>query len=167
MIHSFEDWYFEDKFTPVGKWQANFHSISDVEADSRNIYGMRDDGTWARFQSDGGVEQHRLAAFRGYFEFDAPAGARNRAAALPGTYKTLFQMVEQEGTSAGENIDYNNTGYEGDIPYTDGAPTAIQPTIVAIDADGNCRYFDLQGRLLDNKPGKGLYIKNGKKIANP
>ena len=167
VIHSFEDWYFEDKFTPVGKWQANFHSISDVEADSRNIYGMRDDGTWARFQSDGGVEKHRLAAFRGYFEFDAPAGARNRAAALPGTYKTLFQMVEQEGTSAGENIDYNNTGYEGDIPYTDSDPTAIQPTIVAIDADGTCRYFDLQGRLLDNKPGKGLYIKNGKKIANP
>ena len=109
VVNSFEDWYFEDKFTPVGRWQANFHSISDVEADSRSIYGMRDDGTWARFQSGGGAERHYLTAFRGYFEADAPAAARQRAAALPGTYKTLFQMMEQEGTSAGENIDYNNT----------------------------------------------------------
>ena len=166
VVYSFEDWYFDDKFTPVGKWQANFHSISDVEADSRNIYGMRDDGTWARFQSAGGLEQYRLAAFRGYFEADAPAAARNRAAAKPGTYKTLFQMIEEEGTSAGENIDYNNTGYEGNIPFTDGDATAIEPTIVTIDADGTCRYFDLQGRLLEGKPDKGLYIKNGKKVAN-
>lgn len=53
VVNSFEDWYFEDKLTPVGKWQANFRSISDTEADNMNIYGLRDDGTWARFQSDG------------------------------------------------------------------------------------------------------------------
>lgn len=47
VVNSFEDWYFEDKFTPVGMWKANFRSISDVEADDMNIYGLRDDGTWA------------------------------------------------------------------------------------------------------------------------
>ena len=166
VVNSFEDWYFEDKFTPVGKWLANFHSISDVEADNMNIYCLRDDGTWARFQSDGGTEQHRLSAFRGYLEADAPATARMRAAPQPGTYKTLFQMSDQQGTTTGENVNYDNLGYEGNIPYTDHTPTDIQPTIRAIDADGTSRYFDLQGRPLNGKAGKGLFIENGKKIIN-
>jgi len=165
-VYSFEDWYFEDKYTPVGKWQANFRSISDVEADAMNIYGLRDDGSWARFQSENGVEQNRLSAFRGYFEADAAAAARMRAAALPGTYKTMFQMSDQQGTSTGENVNYDNLGYEGTIPYIDGTPTDIQPTIRAIDADGTSRYFDLQGRLLNGKPDKGLFIENGKKAVN-
>ena len=160
VVNSFEDWYFEDKYTPVGKWQANFHSISDVEADTMNIYGLRDDGTWARFQSEGGVEKNRLAAFRGYFEADAPAAARMQAAAQPGTYKTMFQIGDQQGTSTGENVNYDNLGYEGNIPVSS-SQTGIQPTIVTLDADGTSRYFDLQGRMLDGKPSKGIYIENG------
>ena len=166
VVYSFEDWYFEDKFTPVGKWQANFHSISDVEADAMNIYGLRDDGTWARFQSGGDTEQNRLSAYRGYFEADASAAARTRAAALPGTYKTMFQMIDQQGTSAGENVNGDNLDFEATIPYTDSETTDIQPTIRAIDADGTSRYFDLQGRLLNGKPVKGMYIENGKKVIN-
>ena len=164
LVYSFEDWYFEDKFTPVGKWQANFSSISDVEADNMNIYGLRDDGTWARFQSEGGVEQHRLSAFRGYFEANDSASARRHAAALPGTYKTMFQISDQQGTSTGENVNYDLLGYEGNIPYTASAPTGIQPTLRTIDADGTSRYFDLQGRMLNVKPDKGLYIENGRKV---
>ena len=168
-VNSFEDWYFEDKLTPVGKWTANFRSISDVEADDMNIYGMRDDGTWARFQSDGGVEKNRLAAFRGYFEVIdnteiGVASVRRRAAPLPGTYKTMFQTNDQQGTSTGENVNYDNLGYEPTIPYPSSTPTGIEPTIQAIDADGTCRYFDLQGRLLNGKPVKGLFIENGKKV---
>ena len=166
VVYSFEDWYFEDKFTPVGKWQANFHSISDVEADAMNIYGLRDDGTWARFLSGGDTEQNRLSAYRGYFEADASAAARTRAAALPGTYKTMFQMIDQQGTSAGENVNGDNLDFEATIPYTDSETTDIQPTIRAIDADGTSRYFDLQGRLLNGKPVKGMYIENGKKFIN-
>ena len=75
-------------------------------------------------------------------------------------------MMEQEGTSAGENIDYNNTDYEGNIPYAEGSHTGIEPTILTIDNDGTHRYFDMQGRMLNVKPGKGLYIKNGKKFIN-
>lgn len=167
VVNSFEDWYFEDKFTPVGKWNANFRSISDVEADTMNIYGLRDDGTWARFQSEGGVEKYRLSAFRGYFEADAsgdsPAAARMYVAPQPGTYKSVFQVSDQQGTSTGENVNYDNLGYEGIIP-TAGTPTGIQPTIVTIEADGTSRYFDLQGRMLKGKPYKGLYIDNGKKV---
>jgi hypothetical protein len=165
VVNSFEDWYFDDKLTPVGKWQANFRSISDMEADTMNIYCLRDDGTWARFQSEDGSGPSRLSAYRGYFEFDAPA-AHLRAAALPGTYKTLFQMTNQQGSSSGESINYDNLDYEGNIPYTESTPTDIQPTIRAINADGTSLYFDLQGRLLNGKPGKRLIIENGKKVIN-
>ena len=166
VVYSFEDWYFEDKFTPVGKWQANFRSISDVEADAMNIYGLRDDGTWARFQSEDGVERNHLSAFRGYFESDASAAARTRAAAQPGTYKTMFQNSEQTGTITSENVNSDNLGYEPTIPYINSESTGIQPTIRAIDADGTIRYFDLQGRLLNGKPVRGVYIDNGKKVIN-
>lgn len=166
MVNSFEDWYFNDKLTPVGKWQANFKSITDVEADKMNIYGLRDDGTWARFQSEGGVEKNHLAAFRGYFEADAAAeseASARRAAAKKGTYKTMFQMGNQPESAAGESITYDNLSYEANIPYIDDASTGIEPTIRTIDTDGTSRYFDLQGRLLKEKPQKGIYIENGMK----
>jgi hypothetical protein len=37
-------------------------------------------------------------------------------------------------------------------------------TFRTIDADGTSRYFDMQGRMLNAKPEKGLYIENGKKM---
>ena len=165
VVNSFQDWFFDDLFTPVGKWQTSFRSISDVEADTMNIYGMRDDGSWARFQSEGGVEQLHLSAFRGYFESDASSefSARKRAAALPGTYKTMLEKFNQQGTNAGEDGNNDNMDYEGDIPFTESIPTGIQPTIRTIDADGINRYFDLQGRMLNGKPDRGIYIENGKK----
>ena len=162
VVNSFEDWYFEDKFTPVGKWKANFRSISDVEADTLNIYGLRNDGTWARFQSDGGVEKSSLTAFRGYYELDAsgeaPADTRMSAPAKPGTYRTMFQISDQQGTGTGENVSFDNLDYEDNIPFIDGHSTGIEPCLRAIDTDGTSRYFDLQGRLLYSRPDKGVYI---------
>ena len=175
VVYSFEDWYFEDKFTPVGKWLANFRSISDAEADTMNIYGVRDDGTWARFQSDSSTEQHTLSAYRGYFEADAngdaPASSRMKAAPQPGTYKTMFQTSDQQGTSTGENVNFENLNFEPIIPFIDNG-TAIQPTFRAIDTDGTSLYFDLQGRMLNGKPMKGIFIEKqgsntgSKKIIN-
>ena len=167
VVNSFEDWFFDDKLTPVGKWKGTYQSISDVEADTRNIYGMRDDGSWARFQSEEGTEQHSLAAFRGYFEADvsSQSPASMRAAALPGTYKTMMEKLNQQSTNAGENGTNEEMDYEGDIPFTASAPSGIQPTICTIDANGTSRYFDLQGRMLNGKPDKGIYIENGKKIV--
>ena len=180
VVNNFEDWYFEDKLTPVGKWLANFHNITDVEADSKNIYGLREDGSWARFHSEDGVELNSILPFRGYFEASEategddteigqnidvqPSGARVDAPAAPGTYKTLFQNVDQQGTSTGENISFDDLNYEPVIPFIDDTTVGIQPTIIAIDADGTSRYFDLQGRMLSCKPQKGFYIDKGKKI---
>ena len=130
VVNSFEEWYFDDKLTPVGKWQASFSSISDVEA--------------------------------GPSSQSAPS---MRAAALPGTYKTMLEKFNQQGTNAGEDGSQDEMDYEGDIPFTESAPSGIQPIIRTIDADGTNRYFDLQGRMLNGKPDKGMFIENGKKMV--
>ena len=41
--------------------------------------------------------------------------------------------------------------------------TDLWPAIQTIDRDGTRRYFDLQGRQLNEQPGRGIYIENGKK----
>lgn len=175
VVNSFEDWYFEDKLTPVGKWMANFRNITDVEADTLNIYGLRDDGSWARFHSEDGSGQYSILPFRGYFEASASetlepeeantAGARMNAPATPGTYRTLFQNVDQQGTSTGENVSFDDLIYDPVIPYIEDTTVGIEPTIIAIDGDGTSRYFDLQGRQLNGNPRTGIYIQNGKKYS--
>jgi hypothetical protein len=44
------------------------------------------------------------------------------------------------------------------------ASTGIEATFRTIDTHGTNRYFDLQGRMLNGKPEKGLYIGDGKKV---
>ena len=165
VVNSFEDWFFDEKLTPVGKFQANFHSISDKEAGKMNIYCLREDGSWARFKSEKGVEPTSLLAYRGYFE--AKAKASKTRADESDTYKTLFQMSDQQGSVTSESIQYDNLGFDGTIPNSDGTlpspPTGIQPIIQTVDADGTSRYFDLQGRQLKEIPFNGFYIKDGKK----
>ena len=176
VVNSFEDWYFNDTFTPVGKWLANFRSISDVEADEKNIFCMRGDGSWARFQSEDGTEKYRMKPFRGYLDAtessEEPSSARMKAAPLPGTYRTMFQTTDQQGTATGENVSFENLDFEPIIPFIDSS-TGIQPTFRIIDSDGTNLYFDLQGRMLNGKPQKGMYIEKqgsaetgGKKILS-
>ena len=176
VVNSFEDWYFNDTFTPIGKWMANFHSISDVEADNMNIFCMREDGSWARFQSEDGTEKFRMKPFRGYLDAttssEEPSSSRKQAAPLPGTYRTMFQTTDQQGTATGENVSFENLSFDPIIPFIDSG-TAIQPTFRAIDTDGTSLYFDLQGRMLNGKPMKGLFIEKqgstntgSKKIIN-
>ena len=163
-VYGFEDWYFQDKYTPVGKWLANFRGITAKEADNMNIYGLREDGTWARFKSEEGQEDAVLTAFRGYMEASQgsiPSYAGPRAP-KPGTYKTMFQVSDQQGTSTDDNVDYDALNYEGNIPLND-LPTTVQPTFRAIDTDGTSLYFDMQGRPLNNIPDKGMYIEDGVK----
>ncbi|MBQ6192064.1 MAG: hypothetical protein IJK51_07185 [Bacteroidaceae bacterium] len=162
VVNSFEDWYFNDTFTPAGKWMANFRSISDVEADEKNIFCMREDGSWARFKSEDGTEKFRMKPFRGYLdatEFsEEPSSSRKQAAPLPGTYRTMFQTTDQQGTATGENVSFENLDFEPIIPFIDGG-TGIQPTFRVIDTDGTNLYFDLQGRMLNGKSLNGLYIE--------
>ena len=77
----------------------------------------------------------------------------------------MLEKFNQQGTNAGEDGSQDEMDYEGDIPFTESAPSGIQPIIRTIDADGTNRYFDLQGRMLNGKPDKGMFIENGKKMV--
>lgn len=64
---------------------------------------------------------------------------------------------------------FANSGYYNydHLMYKAGqtAPTGVK-TIKTDDADGDGYYYDLQGRRYTQRPGsKGVYIKNGKKVA--
>lgn len=48
----------------------------------------------------------------------------------------------------------------------DGEATTIDAVIRTIDVDGTEHYYDMNGRLLNGKPQKGMYIHNGKKYIN-
>jgi hypothetical protein len=52
-----------------------------------------------------------------------------------------------------------------DMVLEDGETTDIQQ-IRTVDADGTEHYYDMNGRQLNGKPQKGMYIHNGKKYIN-
>ena len=164
-VNDYGDWFFNDNLTKVGQWVGSFKSISATEADDKNMYCLLEDGSWARFTSEDNPDA-KLNAFRGYFLADkaAEAQARGRAQAKDAkSYHTLFSNAGVANVSGGTVPDALNILYNADIP-TPGT-TSIQPTIQTIDADGTSRYFDLQGRMLNGKPDKGLYITNGNKVV--
>ena len=170
VVNDYGDWFFNDNLKKVGQWVGNFSSISATEADNKNMYCLLEDGSWARFTSNGNPDA-KLNAFRGYFladdSADAPAETRAQASTNNGVkaFRTLFSNAGVANVSDSSVPDALNILYEADIPTPPSTPTGIQPTIQTIDADGTSRYFDLQGRMLNGKPEKGVFIKDGKKVA--
>ena len=181
LVYDFEDWWFNDKKTRVGEWLGTFRTITDEEADTLNVYCLREDGTWGRLKKAEGndAESAKLDAFRGYFladeaieEKETQAPAHQLAPAkLPRAkgsgYRTMFQNAGVSSITEPETIDATATiAFEGDIPIiNESSATAIEPTFRVIDEDGTSRYFDLQGRQLIDKPVKGIYINNGRKVV--
>ena len=169
-VNDYADWFFNENLTQVGQWAGSFKSISATEADGKNMYCLLDDGSWVRFTSADNADA-RLNAFRGFYLADAnadtPAGARAQAPAnkTVGSYHTLFSNAGVTNTGDGSIADALSIVYEADIPTPRPVTTAILPTIQTIDADGTKRYFDMQGRMLNGKPDKGLYIENGRKTV--
>ena len=168
-IDDYGEWFFNGDNVHMGQWVGSFKSITAQEADGKNMFCLLEDGSWARFTSDDNPDA-KLNAFRGYYQaygFTEEAGRlENRAQANqnPMTYRTLFSNAGVANVNDGSVPDALNILYEADIPTPTATPTGIQPTIKTIEADGTSRYFDLNGRMLDGKPDKGLYIHNGKKV---
>ena len=165
-VNDYGKWFFDNELTKVGQWTGSFKSISATEADTKNMFCLLDDGSWVRFTSEDNADA-KLNAFRGYYlaneVTEAQAGARAQALDTK-LYHTLFSNAGVASVSDGSIPDALNILYDADIP----SPTAtgINPIIQTIDADGTSRYFDLQGRMLNGKPVKGVYIKNGRKFVN-
>lgn len=78
---------------------------------------------------------------------------QNQPKAYVGPYRAYFQAASP---SAARSLN---------MVIDDEGTTALQQ-IRTIDADGTERYYDLNGRQLNVKPQKGVYIVNGKKFVN-
>ena len=167
VVNDYEDWFFNENLKKVGTWEGSFRSIAATEADTKSMFCLLDDGTWAMFTSEDDADA-KLSPFRGFFLSDepgsspeAPAKAAPEAAKF---YRTMFSNAGVTNVSGGSVPDAINMLFDADIPTPSSHPTGIEPTIQTIEADGTCRYFDLQGRMLSGKPLNGIYIYQGKKI---
>jgi hypothetical protein len=68
----------------------------------------------------------------------------------------------ENGEESGDVADFPADEFDSDGEF--GEATGISPVIQTIDADGTEHYYDLQGRQLNGKPNKGIYIYKGKKV---
>ena len=141
----------------IGSWTGTFSRIYDDEAEPLNIYGMQSDGNWERSRvTSQGPKCSWIETFRPFFQATEPLGVD--------TFKPVFTFTGAgDAEETGEIEAFPADSFEGDVFHEDA--TGIVPTIRTIDPDGTSRYFDLQGRMLNGKPDKGVYIKNGKKFV--
>ena len=116
-VNDYGDSYLYNKMTKVGQWTGNFSSISATEADTKNMFCLLDNGSWARFTSQDNAEA-RLNAFRGFYLADTPAGTRGQGATdkIAGRFHTLFKNDGVGNVSDGNLPDASNILYEADIP---------------------------------------------------
>lgn len=143
-------------FERVGDWKGTFRRITSVEAEPMLAYGLQWDGKWKRYRTDyEGYENAWIGAGLSYFSFDSFSG-RNAYSTVVGGYNGAD---DEDGYIAPFPADL----YDGDDNIPDDDLTDITPTFRTLDADGSSRYFDLQGRQIDNKPQHGMFINNNKK----
>ena len=103
---------------------------------SKPAYILQSDGWWYKVPS--GQPLAYVGPFRAYFQATTPDGAPALVTMFGGSYN----------------------------PNEGSGPNTIEPVVRTIDSNGTERYFDMNGRLLNGKPQKGLYIYNGKKYTN-
>ena len=137
----------------LGRWKGTYHRMYDEECESQNIYGMQvSDGRWSRyFVTKHGPKWCWIETFRGYFQANESTGNN--------TYKSVYKKYVQGEEEDDPIIDFPAGAFDGD--NIDDETTGI---IHVIEDNGEHHYFDLQGRPLNSKPAKGVYIDNGKKI---
>lgn len=79
---------------------------------------------------------------------------QNQPLAFIGPYRAYFQATS--ATQSAKTMQVTFKDFD--------APSGIDAIIRTRDSDGSERYYDINGRRLNGKPQKGLYIHNGKKM---
>ena len=149
--------------TAVGSWQGTFKTLTNNEEILTNAFGMDEDGNWKPISGD---QPLALNAFRAFMKMNE---ATEKTSFKPMTRQTVN---EGKAPKRAQGIDADGHDglkrfpadlYCGDLSaYNETNGIA---TIRTIETDGTSRYFDLQGRQLNGKPNKGVYIVNGKKFS--
>lgn len=173
-VYDYEKWYFDKVQEPVGSWLGTFEKMAVDDEQAASNFSMTDEGSWVKVSS----ASEDVPGFRAVFVANAadatdpadepdntePSTSRgNRAEKVGECYLTKFYQSSGDASATGDVTDIEGLQYSGDITHTDANTTGIRPTIHTIDADGSQRYYDLQGRLLKEKPRRGIYIENGVK----
>ena len=159
-VYDFTSWWYNIEKTEVGTWNGTFDAVTS----NGQEFSLRDDGVWARLASSSWVRP-----FRAYFHANIDTGwhyyRQNPDTYANGQQDVTYQargivtrFYSEDGDGRGEVAEMPGLNYIGDWNGT----TTAMPLIHTIDSDGTHNYFDLQGRQLNGKPGKGLFIENGK-----
>lgn len=143
----------------VGKWKGTFKTMSNDECAEQNVYIIQNDGNFKRIRND--EEKYRtayLGNFRSYFIPEKPLSANS--------YNMIYKYHEEGDGFDEEVFTFPSQLIEsdGDMSGYDDEATGVVPVIRTMESDGTSRYFDLQGRQLNNQPSKSVYIHNRKKI---
>ena len=134
-----------------GGWRGSLHDLDNDECAEYLVHTMSNDGDFRRISNTTEAERGAyLPAFRAALFADFFDG-RNR-------YYTVFKEYVQ-GDDDNPIVDFPAAFYDADNDYK-GVGIHFQ----TVEKDGVHRYYDLQGRPLKERPEKGIYIDNGKKI---
>jgi uncharacterized protein YegP (UPF0339 family) len=171
-VYDFSDWYWHGNNTEVGKWVSAYR-VFMLDKDEL-IYGLTDKGIWAYI--DRRTSPERFNNFRGLFSANDPdypfilsipfrqnpeVVEYQHPENVDGARKFATRFYQTDGDNSGEVEEKTDLLYIAD--FQAGSTTGIKPIIRTIDRDGTENYFDLQGRQLNDKRLKGIYIENGKK----
>lgn len=164
-VYDFTEWYWYDRNSEVGTWNGTLEAVWS----GNNDYFLRDVGIWELL----GFRSQSIHPFRAflrasesvteYWYRQNPDTSTAEVAEVPGAGSFATRFYEPGDNGRGDVEEKSDLIYIGDlIGGADGA-TGIVPAIRTIDRDGTQQFFDLQGRKLSEKPGKGIFIENGKK----
>ena len=156
----------EDELNLAGQWTGTFMPMSNAACSEKKTYIIQSDGYYRRVSNL--TPAHRrvnLYPFRAFFLPD-------ESLKLNG-YKMVYEYHEEGDETDFDPTAFPTTDFEGDgdmPPYDDEVVVGILPVLrdsqllTPHSSLLTPNYYDLQGRRLNGKPAKGMYIYKGKKI---
>ena len=141
-----------DASKQIGWWCGTFRRIENDEIFRDYIYIAQKDKTFQ--YPPKGYTKAFTYPFIAYFSAMEP---------LDFIIAQTKYIHTENGVESGDVADFPADEFDSDGEF--GEATGISPVIQTIDADGTEHYYDLQGRQLNGKPNKGIYIYKGKKVV--
>ena len=154
-----------DTYEPAGYWQGTFMPMSNSECSEKSLYVMQSDGTYRIVSNKTSAQRKvKMTPFRAFFEPGQGLGYSN--------YVMSLSLVES--SAGGDELSVTQfpaDDYESDgdtPPYDDDIVVGILPIVhdaaAHLAGEADAFYYDLQGRRLQGKPAKGIYIYKGVKL---
>ena len=137
-----------DATKQMGWWTTSFKTLDNDRLIEENAYILQKDGMIKCVSKK--YSNVTFIPFRSYF-----------SALEPLTVKDFFvrYIPTENGVEPGNVIDFPADEFDSDGDLSDEKDILSVPLDIQYDS----HYYDLQGRPLNNKPNKGVYIHHGRK----